>query len=102
MLLDVGDAACACAGRLGRTCMMADRITLQWREGGVGAALLEVAAAPQNRYDNEGVSTMSRQVRGPNLGDRKTASQPEPAAQMKCRGTTQLCRMPRCVPSAVS
>ena len=102
MLLDVGDAACACAGRLGRTCMMADRITLQWREGGVGAALLEVAAAPQNRYDNEGVSTMSRQVRGPNLGDRKTASQPEPAAQMKCRGTTQLCRMPMCVPSAVS
>lgn len=25
---------------------MADRIALQWREGGVGAALLEVAAAP--------------------------------------------------------
>ena len=27
--------------------MMADRIALQRREGGVGAALLEVAAAPQ-------------------------------------------------------
>ena len=62
--LDAVDAACACnqplqacAVRLCRTCMMADRIALQWREGGVGAALLEVAAAPQNRDDNGGVST---------------------------------------------
>jgi len=82
--------------------MMADRIALQWREGGVGAALLEVAAAPQNRDDNGGLSTMSRQVRGHILVDRKTASQPEPAAPEKCQVTSQLCPMPRCVPSAVS
>ena len=64
-VLDALDAAV----RLCRTCMMADRIALQRREGGVGAALLEVAAAPRNRDDNEGLSTMSRQVRGHNLGD---------------------------------
>ena len=48
------------------------------------------------------LSTMSRQVRGHILVDRKTASQPEPAAPEKCQVTSQLCPMPRCVPSAVS